>query len=71
MARRVAKMQQYLNMMKQDSKPTMEEMDSIIREIKASSPLSCLSSYDVETDGTDPQKGALNAAIARSAANKH
>jgi len=55
----------------QDSKPTMEEMDSIIREIKAGSPLSCLSSYDVETDGTDPQKGALNAAIAHSAANKH
>ena len=49
----------------------MEEMDSIIREIKAGSPLSCLSSYDVETDGTDPQKGALNAAIALSAANKH
>ncbi|PAN22830.1 hypothetical protein PAHAL_4G047700 [Panicum hallii] len=71
MARRVTKMQQYVIMMKQDTKPTMEEMDSIIMEIKACSPLSWSSRSDARTGGAGPHKAVRNVAIAHSAANKH
>ena len=56
----------------QDTKPAMEEMDSIIREIKACSPLSWLSRYNAGTGSPGPQKAVWNDAIARLAANnKH